>query len=197
MTNTDESKETPKSLPDEESTDIMNSPAFLKRKLEILQSDISKADEGIAKANEELTKGKEEWGEKLEGLQKEYVGMQERAIKQNQASGGMATTQVARKILSVLDNYDRAFGSVTPSSDSEKEAEAAYKATYDSILSTFNRLGITEVETIGKEFDYEVHNAVMTKPTDEFEEGIVSEELAKGFTIGETLIRAAMVCVAA
>mmetsp|Transcript_35152 Transcript_35152/g.43017 ORF Transcript_35152/g.43017 Transcript_35152/m.43017 type:complete len:232 (+) Transcript_35152:171-866(+) len=197
MANADETTEKPQSLPDEDSSDIMNSPAFLKRKLEILQADISKAEEDIENAKKELSKGKEEWGDKLDALNREYLTAQERAIKQNEESGEKATAEVAKKILEVLDNYDRAFSSVTPSSDSEKEVEAAYKATYESILATFNELGIKEVECVGKEFDYEVHNAVMMRPSDEYEEGFVIEELAKGYIMGEDLIRAAMVIVAA
>jgi molecular chaperone GrpE len=197
MANADGTTETPQSLPDEDSSDIMNSPAFLKRKLEILQADIAKAEEDIVNAKEELSRGKEEWGGKLDALNREYLTAQERAIKQNEESGDKATAEVAKKILEVLDNYDRAFSSVTPSSDFEKEVEAAYKATYDSILATFNELGIKEVECVGKEFDYELHNAVMMRPSEDYEEGVVIEELAKGYIMGEDLIRAAMVIVAA
>jgi len=54
------------------------------------------------------------------------------------------------------------------------------------------------VETLGKEFDYEFHQAVMTRPSDDYEEGVVCEELAKGYSMEDgELIRAAMVSVAA
>ena len=59
------------SLPSEASSDILNSPAFLKRKLEVLQSDIEKCDQGIAAAKERLEAGKLEWGGQLDELQKE------------------------------------------------------------------------------------------------------------------------------
>jgi len=108
----------------------------------------------------------------------------------------MATVQVVREMLGVLDNYDRALGAIKPETDEEKEIEAEYKATYEQILKTFESLGVTVVETVGKEFDYEFHQAVMQMPTDEYEEGIVCSEMAKGFALGDTLIRAAMVAVA-
>jgi molecular chaperone GrpE len=100
-------------------------------------------------------------------------------------------------MLGVLDNYDRAFGVLTAETDEQKEIEDAYRATYDKILATFESLGVTEVETVGAEFDYEVHQAVMQRPSDDYEEGIVCEELAKGFVLEDKLIRAAMVSVAA
>lgn len=108
----------------------------------------------------------------------------------------MATVQVVREMLEVLDNYDRAFGAVTPETDEQKAIEAEYKVTYEEILSIFENLGVSVIETVGKEFDYEYHQAVMQKATDEYDEGIVCEEFQKGFVLGETLIRASMVAVA-
>ena len=114
------------------------------------------------------------------------------------AGAGLANIEIARKVLNVLDNYDRAFIAVTPESDEEKEVEAAYKETYDSILKQFDDIGVKQVETVGVEFDYEFHQAVMMRPDEDYEEGVVCEELAKGFKMEDgTLIRAAMVVVAA
>lgn len=116
---------------------------------------------------------------------------------QNSQGDTMATTQVARKMLEVLDNYDRAFGAIAPETDAEKAIEFEYKEAYQMILSTFEKLGIEEIPTVGTEFDYELHQAVMQKPSEDYEEGIVCEEFQKGFKIGDTLVRAAMVAVAA
>lgn len=178
-------------------TDILNSPEFLKRKLEVIKSDIAKAEAELEEAKQRLEEGKKEWGSQLDDLQKEYQNIQQRMNVQSQKSDDQATMQVARQMLEVLDNFDRAFGSVTPETDEQKAIEAEYKKAYDDILSTFKKLGVEEVQSVGKEFDYEVHQAVMQKPSDEYEEGIVCEEFQKGFKIGDTLIRAAMVAVAA
>lgn len=109
----------------------------------------------------------------------------------------MATVQVSREILKVLDNFDRAFGVISAETDSEKAIEQEYQAIYAEILHVLADLGVEEVVTVGTEFDYEVHQAVMQKPSDEYDEGIVCEEFQKGFKLGDTLIRAAMVSVAA
>jgi molecular chaperone GrpE len=115
---------------------------------------------------------------------------------QNQQGDTMATTQVVREMLEVLDNFDRAFGVIEATTDEEKAIEAEYRGVYQSILDVFDKLGVKEVETVGTEFDYEVHQAVMQRPSDEYEEGIVVEEFQKGFVLEDTLIRAAMVSVA-
>lgn len=127
----------------------------------------------------------------------QYEKIQERMSVQNEGGDDEATVKVVREMLGVLDNYDRAFGVITAETDEQKEIEDAYRATYDKILATFESLGVTEVETVGSEFDYEVHQAVMQRPSDDYEEGIVCEELAKGFVLDDKLIRAAMVSVAA
>ena len=77
------------------------------------------------------------------------------------------------------------------------EIVEAYKKTQDMILDAFAELNVTKVETVGVEFDYEMHQAIMQMPSDEYEEGIVCQEFAMGWKCGEKLIRPAMVAVAA
>jgi len=181
---------------EEGATDILNSPAFLKRKLELLKEDISKVENDCEEMALKVEEGKAEWGEKMDKLEKEYKNIQERSIKMSSESGGQALIDVTRKVLDVVDNFDRAFMAVTPSNDEESAVEAEYKKAYESMLSTFKTLGITEVETVGKEFDYEEHSAVFTKPS-EYEEGVVCEQLQTGWKLGDKLIRPAMVVVTA
>mmetsp|Transcript_5754 Transcript_5754/g.14372 ORF Transcript_5754/g.14372 Transcript_5754/m.14372 type:complete len:124 (-) Transcript_5754:169-540(-) len=123
--------------------------------------------------------------------------MQERMSKQGAAGTETATVEVAQKVLSVLDNYDRAFQAVDAVTNEEVEIVDAYKKTYDMILDSFTELNVTKVETVGTEFDYEMHQAMMQMPSDEYEEGIVCQEFAMGWKCGEKLIRPAMVVVAA
>ncbi|CAB9500470.1 Protein GrpE [Seminavis robusta] len=182
---------------DNSTSDILSSPAFLKRKIDVLKSDIEEAEGQIAELTAAVEEGKGEWGEQLDKLRSEYSNIQERLGNQNKQGDVRATVQVAREMLSVMDNFDRAFGAVTPESPEDEAVEAEYKATYEQILDTFKELGVTTVETVGTEFNYEFHQAVMQIPSDGFEEGIVCDELQKGFVLGETLIRPAMVAVAA
>jgi molecular chaperone GrpE len=108
----------------------------------------------------------------------------------------LASVDVARAMLDVLDNYDRAFKNIVAETPEQEEVEASYRKTYEMIKKAFSDLGITEIETVGKEFDYAVHNAVMTSPSDEYEEGVVIQELQKGYALGDEVIRAAYVVVA-
>mmetsp|Transcript_5025 Transcript_5025/g.11296 ORF Transcript_5025/g.11296 Transcript_5025/m.11296 type:complete len:243 (+) Transcript_5025:43-771(+) len=185
------------SPPSEDTSDILNSPAFLTRKVEVLQSDIAAMEKEIEEANALYTAGKAEWGDKFDMLNKESQLMQERFAEQGAQGKETATVEVAQKILNVLDNYDRAFQSVEAATNEEVEIVDAYKNTYDMILDAFSELNVTKVETVGTEFDYEMHQAMMQMPSDEYEEGIVCQEFAMGWKCGEKLIRPAMVAVAA
>lgn len=190
-------EENPSAPPSEDESDILNSPAFLKRKADVLQSDISALEKEIEEAKVVAEAGKEEWGFKFDTLNKESQLAQERMAKQGAQGTEMATVDVAGKILDVLDNYDRAFQSVEAVTNEEVEIVDAYKKTYDLILDSFTQLNVTKVETVGTEFNYTWHQAMMQMPSDEYEEGIVCQEFAPGWKCGEKLIRPAMVVVAA
>ncbi|KAL3903347.1 MAG: hypothetical protein SGILL_010479, partial [Bacillariaceae sp.] len=167
------------------------------RKLEVLKSDIEKTEADLEAALERAEVAKEEWGPQLEDLQREYENIRERMSSQNETGDSQAIVKVVQAVLELLDNFDRAYGVIKPETDADAAIEEEYKAAYQSILETFEKLGVTEVATVGQEFDYELHQAVMQMPGTDFEEGIVCQEFQKGFVMEETLIRPAMVAVAA
>jgi molecular chaperone GrpE len=177
--------------------DILSSPVFLRRKLEVVQKELEATNAEIEEARGRLDQAKEEWQPQLDELEREYARIQSRMSDQGAGSDAAATVQVVRQVLGVLDTFERAFGSVRASTDEEREVERQYREVADLILETFEKLGVEAVETVGKEFDYEVHQAVLQRPSDRYEEGIVCEELQKGFKLGDQLVRAAMVAVAA
>lgn len=120
--------------------------------------------------------------------------MQNRSVKQN-TGDEKSRVEVARAVVEVIDNFDRAFAAVEPDTDEKKEIEAAYKDSYEHFMKVLEEsLGVTPVESIGCEFDYEVHNAVTVMPS-EYDEGIICAELQRGYILGDNLIRAAMVAV--
>ena len=124
--------------------------------------------------------------------------MSDRLDKQSKTGSSAVAKDIAVELLSVLDNYDRAFKSVDPETDEEKETEALYLEVYNMIIASLGELGVKPVETVGIEFDYEFHQAVMMRPDEDYEEGLVCEELQKGWSMEDGfLIRAAMVVVAA
>jgi len=72
-----------------------------------------------------------------------------------------------------------------------------YEQVNEKMADTFKSYGVEVVETVGKEFDYSCHDAIMRQPGSGFEEGVVCSEFQKGYKLGELLIRPAMVAVSA
>ena len=107
---------------------------------------------------------------------------------------------VARKLLPVLDNLTRAL-------DAERTIEAQESKEFRHFLhgvelinkqlnDVLESLGIQPIAAVGERFDPHVHEAVVTEPSDKFEPDIVSEEITRGYRIGDRLLRPAMVKVA-
>lgn len=119
--------------------------------------------------------------------------MREREVKKT-SGDEKSRVEVARAIVEVIDNYDRAFAAVSPDSEEKKVIEADYQQSYGNFMEALKEIGVTPVEAVGLEFDYEVHDAVTVMPS-EYEEGIVCAEMQRGYSLGKNLIRAAMVAV--
>ncbi len=108
---------------------------------------------------------------------------------------------VARKLLPVMDNLTRAL-------EAERTVEAAESKEFRHFLhgveliakqlnDVFESLGIQPIDAVGQPFDPHLHEAVVTEPSDEYEPDTVTEEIARGYRIGDRLLRPSMVKVAA
>jgi len=185
---------------EEPSTDaILNSPAFLSRKLQILKDDLDKMDETIASAKEELEAAKEEWGTEMAQLEFERENIKKRINNQKGKATDTAKIEVAKELMKMIDTYEMAFLSINPESDEEKEMDSLYRGTYDAMIKVFtdkdNGLGMERVKTVGEKFDAEYHAAVYTRPAPEYTDNIICEECQSGFTFKKFLVRPASVVV--
>ena len=108
---------------------------------------------------------------------------------------------VAKKLLPVVDNLSRAL-------DAERSLETSESAEFRHFLhgvelinkqlaEVLESFGVEPIAAVGERFDPHVHEAVVTEPSDEHEPDTVIEELARGYRIGDRLLRPSMVKVAA
>ena len=100
------------------------------------------------------------------------------------------------ELLPLIDNFDLAKQQLKIETEGEEKIAKAYDGLYKQMVELFRGLGLEATPGVGTEFDPEVHEAIMREHSDEFDEGIVSEEFRKGFMFKERLLRAAMVKVA-
>ena len=101
------------------------------------------------------------------------------------------------ELLPVVDNFERARSQIKPQNDGEMTIHKSYQGVYKQLVDCLKRVGVAPMRPEGQEFDPNLHEAVMREPTDEYPEGVVIEQLQRGYFIGERVLRHAMVKVAA
>ncbi|AED92459.1 putative GrpE nucleotide exchange factor [Arabidopsis thaliana] len=108
-----------------------------------------------------------------------------------------AQGEVVENLLAVLDNFERAKSQIKVETEGEEKVTNSYQSIYKQFVEILGSLGVIHVETVGKQFDPMLHEAIMREDSAEYEEGIVLEEYRKGFLLGERLLRPSMVKVSA
>ncbi|CAI7927390.1 unnamed protein product [Closterium sp. NIES-54] len=120
-----------------------------------------------------------------------------RSEREKLAMAATVRSDVVEALLPMIDSFERAKDSVKVETEAEKKIDGAYQGIYRQFVEVLRGLGVAAVETVGKEFDPNVHDAIMREDSTEFPEGVVTQEFRKGFVIGEKLIRPSMVKVSA
>jgi len=140
-------------------------------------------DEKIAELNDRL----------LRNLA-EFENFRNRSEKEKEARFDMGARSVVEKILPVVDNLERGLDGL---SDEEKESPFAkgIEAVYKQLMTAFTEMGVAPIEAVGKEFDPNLHQAVMHEEDDSDETNVVTEELQKGYMYKDTVVRYSMVKV--
>ena len=124
----------------------------------------------------------------------EFENFRNRTEKEKQAMFEIGAKSVIEKILPVIDNFERGFATVEPE-DKEDAFVDGMQRVYKQLITELEAIGVKPIEAVGKEFDPNLHNAVMQVASEEYETGIVAQELQKGYTYRETVVRHSMVSV--
>ena len=122
----------------------------------------------------------------------EFDNYKKRTDRERAGIAEYAKCEVIKKLLPILDNIDRAAAADSGSEDYIKGIEMIIKQ-FSSLPGT---LGIEEIGAAGDKFDPNLHEAVMHIEDEAFGENEIAEVLQKGYRLGDTVIRAAMVKVA-
>ena len=125
----------------------------------------------------------------------EFDNFRKRTDKEKSAMFEMGASDVIKKLLPVVDNFERGFKSIT---DDEKETPFAkgMDMVYKQMIKMLEDLEVKPIEAVGLEFNPDFHNAVMHVEDESAGEGIIVEEFEKGYTYRDTVIRHSMVKVA-
>lgn len=125
----------------------------------------------------------------------EFENFRRRTEKEKATMFEMGAKSVVEKILPVVDNFERGLASV-PQEEKDGAFAEGMNMIYKQMLTELEGVGVKPIEAVGKEFDPNFHNAVMQVESDEYEEGIVAQEMLKGYMYRDSVVRHSMVAVA-
>lgn len=128
-------------------------------------------------------------------LQADFDNFRKRSEKERLTIRSDAQGEVIESLLPMVDNFERAKQQLKPETEKEKQIDTSYQGIYKQFVEIMKGLQVAAVETVGKPFDPSVHEAIARDESEEFDEGIVSQEFRRGFILGDRLLRPAMVKV--
>lgn len=158
------------------------------------ESSEDNASEAAAEDNSKKAEAEENGDAKYLRLMAEFQNYKKRVAKEKSDIHSYANEKIVTELLEVLDNFERALASDN-STDVEGYAQGM-KLIFDQLLGVLTKSGLVEVKALGEEFDPNMHNAVMTADSEEYDSNKVCSVLQKGYTLNGKVIRPSMVTVA-
>lgn len=130
--------------------------------------------------------------DRLQRTMAEFDNFRKRTEKEKASMYIIGAKEIVEKILPVVDNFERGLATAQ-----EGDAFAdGMKMIYKQLMTTLDELGVKPIEAVGQPFDPNYHNAVMHVEDESLGENVVAEELQKGYTYKDFVIRHSMVKVA-
>lgn len=159
------------------------------------------AEKRAAKKKLKADKKQDALKEKIEELEDrvkrqmaEFENFRKRTDKEKTAMFETGARSVIEKILPVVDNFERGLATV-PEEDKGTPFAEGMEMIYKQLLTELEKMEVKPIPAVGEEFDPNFHNAVMQVESEEFESGVIAQELQKGYTYRDSVVRHSMVAV--
>ena len=136
----------------------------------------------------------EELNDKLKRQMAEFDNFRKRTEKEKTQMYDMGAKSIIEKILPVFDNFERGLAAV-PEEQREDAFVVGMDKVYRQMLTELDASGVKPIEAVGQEFDPNFHNAVMQVESEEYDSGVVAQELQKGYMYKDSVVRHSMVAV--
>ena len=136
----------------------------------------------------------EELNDKLKRQMAEFDNFRKRTEKEKSQMYDMGAKSIIEKILPVIDNFERGLAAV-PEEQREDAFVVGMDKIYKQMLTELDASGVKPIEAVGQEFDPNFHNAVMQVESEEYDSGVVAQELQKGYMYKDSVVRHSMVAV--
>ena len=148
--------------------------------------------EALREELETLQKAKDELYDKYLRTLAEYDNFRKRSQREKDAIYGDATIDTVKKLLPVLDNFERALNYECK----DEEFKKGIALIQNTLIEVFDNLGVKEIPAVDEQFDPNLHEAVMHIDNPAYGENVVTDVYRKGYMLGDKVVRHTMVTVA-
>jgi molecular chaperone GrpE len=162
----------------------------------ILES-LKRENEALKAQVEELNQQCDSFKTQSMRIAADFDNFRKRTAKEKEELEQQIKRVTLTELLPVVDNFERARSQIKPQNDGEMTIHKSYQGVYKQLVDGLKRIGVSPMRPEGQEFDPNLHEAVMREPTDQHPEGVVIEQLMRGYMLNERVLRHAMVKVAA
>ncbi len=162
-------------------------------------ADETEATEDGAEADKPEEKDKkdiliEELNDKYMRTFAEFDNFRKRSEKEKAAMFEVGAKSIIERMLPIVDSFERGLATLSEEEKSQPFADGMDKV-YKQLMKALEEAGVTPIEAVGKEFDPNLHNAVMHGEDENLGENIIAEEYQKGYMYRESVVRYSMVKV--
>ena len=161
-----------------------------------LQSSLKEETKDVAeeKKTQDLEKELEETKDKMLRVLAESENTRKQIEKNKIDMAKYGVQPLARELINVVDNFDRALNSLTD--EAEKKTLEGFELIQKEIVNILDKFNVKKIKAFGEPFDANLHQAMFEKPSKEFENGLVCEIVQDGYMLHDRLLRPAMVGIA-
>lgn len=156
------------------------------------EEEAESSGEGKKEKKDKKTEQIEELTDRLQRNMAEFDNYRKRTEKEKASMYMIGAKEVVEKILPVVDNFERGLASAEAGDAFAEGMQMVYK----QLMTALSEMGVQPIEALDQVFDPNLHNAVMHVEDPEVGENIVVEELQKGYTYKDFVVRHSMVKVA-
>ena len=186
-----------------------NNPEEETKETEAQSDEAAKEDEAEASGAEEnkdkglfgKKKKKDKKDEQIEDLNDrlrrqmaEFDNFRKRSEKEKSQMFDMGARSIIEKVLPVVDNFESGLAAV-PEEQKDDAFVTGMDKIYKQLMTELDAIGVKPIEALGQEFNPDLHNAVMQVESEEYDPGVVAQELQKGYMYKDTVVRHSMVAV--
>ena len=165
-----------------------------KDELKTLKKDLKEMEESIEDLNKQIEEKDQKIDDYYSGMQRlqaDFENYKKRSEREIEEYRKYANEGLIIKLIDTYEDLERALKSSEEGENLKEGVELIYK----NLKNVLEKEGLAEIPTAGEKFDPFKHEALMTEKHDEYESGVVTEELGKGYTLKSKVIKCAMVKV--